>query len=162
MHWARALNHWIHLLSVMVFTGGLAFLVMTLKPAIREQPQVSARFLYAVARRFKRMAFALMVLILASGAANALFRVREMGSLPRGYIVVLGLKLALVVAVFTIYLYLFLIGTGPEPPETPTSDAAPRIHPSQAGALLDLGFARVAFVLAVVIVFLAAALRTWH
>ncbi len=156
MHWARSLNHWIHLLSVIVFIGGLAFLIMTLKPTIREQPQVSARFLYALARRFKRMVLALMVLIVASGAANALFRSQEMGSLPRGYIALLGLKLVLVVAVFSIYLYLFLVGMGSEP------DDAARVHPIQAGTLLDLGFARVAFVLAVIIVFLAAALRSWH
>lgn len=156
MDWMRVLNHWVHLISAITFIGGAAFLLMTMKPTLREQPQVSARFLYALARRFKRMALVLIALIIASGAANVFFRSREMGGLPRGYLGLLGLKLALAVAVFTIYLYLVLVGTGEEPDDRPTA------HPTEAGALLDLGFARVAFILGVLIVFLAAALRTWH
>ena len=159
MDWVRAINHWVHLISVITFIGGLAFLLMTLKPTLKEQPYVSARFLYALARRFKRIALGLIALIIASGVVNAFFRSRELGALPRGYLGLLGLKLALVVVVFTIYLYLVLVGTGDEPPE---SDAKPRVHPVEAGRLLDLGFARVAFIMGVVIVFLAAALRTWH
>jgi putative copper export protein len=143
----RLLNHWVHLVSVIVWLGGVAFVFLLLTPTLRQtlSEQMTASVLYAVHKKFALLTFVLTFVLMVTGAIN-LGMSRHGGTFPPQYMTLLGIKLFLVVIFLTIawrnYLEL-------------------RRNPDQR-VITELPFLRTSFVLAALIVFLAASLRTLY
>jgi len=130
-----SLNHWIHLVSIVIWIGGLAFVVMTLTPALRGKfPQESTKvFFQDIRNRYYRMSGILLALILITGGLNVALVLREMDKAPRLWVIFLGIKLMLVTAFGSIYLLNVLYKSNP--PET-GEDAIPYAHISLVLGLL--------------------------
>ena len=142
-----SINHWIHLISVVIWIGGLAFIVMTLTPALRGKfPQESTKvFFQDVRKRYFRMSGILLVLILVTGGINVHFTLQGMERAPKIWVILLGLKLALVTAFASIFLLNVLYKSNP--PET-GEQAVP--------------YANISFMIGTVIILVAAFLKYSH
>ena len=141
------INHWLHLVSAVIWIGGLGFMVMTLAPSLRGKfPQESTKvFFQDIRNRYYRMAGILLGLLLVTGGFNFVVAMQGMDQAPRLWVLLLGIKLALVTAIGSIYLLNVLYKSNP--PEMGES-AVPYAGPS--------------FVLGVLIILTAALLRHTH
>ena len=142
-----SINHWLHLISVVIWIGGLAFIVMTLTPALRGKfPQESTKvFFQDVRNRYFRMSGILLALILITGGINVHFALQDMEKAPKIWVIVLGLKLALVTAFASIFLLNVLY----------------KSNPPEAGEQA-VPYASASFILGVFIILCAAFLRYAH
>ncbi|MBI3622414.1 MAG: CopD family protein [Nitrospirae bacterium] len=147
MNLFRLVNHWLHLLSVIFWLGGLAYLFLLLVPTLRRtvSEQVAGSVLWRLHRTFTTVIFFLTFVLMVTGAIN-LGMSRHGGTFPPQYISILGAKLFLVVIFLTIAWKNYL-------------DV--RRQPDQQ-VLAEVPMLRLSFVLAIAIVFLAAALRTLY
>jgi uncharacterized membrane protein len=108
----------IHLLSAIVWVGGMLFLALVVVPATRALPPAECGWLFdAVGRRFRGIGWACIALLIASGLASLAYRgvtleVALSGQLfgsPFGR--VLGAKLALVALMLVLsVLHDFVVG----------------------------------------------------
>ena len=107
-------NHWFHLLSAVIWIGGLAFLVMAVTPGLRkavakEQIKPITDVFY---QHYKRVAGTLLVILLFTGGIN-LHYVNQVLTSQTGsgvqnhakYLMVFFIKLALVLCLLTLFLY---------------------------------------------------------
>ena len=147
MRVVASINHWIHLISVVIWVGSLAFVVMTLTPALRGKfPHESTKvFFQDVRKRYFRMSGILLALILITGGINTHFALQDMGRATKIWVILLGLKLALVTAFASIFLLNVLYKSNP--PES-GEQAVP--------------YASASFILGVFIILTAAFLRYAH
>jgi len=143
----RLVNHWIHLLSVIFWLGGVAYMFLLLVPTLRRtvSEQAAGSVLWSLHRTFTTVVFFLTFVLMVTGAIN-LGMSRHGGTFPPQYISILGAKLFLVVIFLTVAWKNYL-------------DI--RRQPDQQ-VLAEVPMLRLSFVLAIVIVFLAAALRTLY
>ncbi len=152
MNFFAILNHWFHLISVVIWIGGVAFQVFIITPFLK-RGDPSEVFLKNISDRFRRWAGPLLGILAVTGGIN--FGVRSKGYefIPPGYISALGLKVFLVAAVASLYFF-DLIRVRHEEPGPPKRDE---------GAPLLPGFAytRLTLIIGVVIIFLASMLRQW-
>ena len=141
------INHWLHLISAVIWIGGLGFMIMTLAPSLRGKfPHDSTKDLFQnIRKRYYRMAGILLLVILITGGFNFVVAVQGMEQAPRLWVILLGLKLALVTALGSIYLLNVLYKANPPEVGEP---AVPYAGPS--------------FVLGVLIILAAALLRHAH
>ena len=109
------INHWFHLLSAVIWIGGLAFLVMAVTPGLKTagvpkeyvKPITDAFYKY-----YKRVAGALLVVLLFTGGIN-LHYVNQLLVSQTGdgvqhhakYLTVFFVKLFLVLCLLTLFLY---------------------------------------------------------
>lgn len=101
----------LHLVAAIVWMGGMAFMLLALRPAAMEvlEPQVRARLMAAVWRRFFRLVLIAIVALLASGTHlyTATFRAMKasagMGSVPLGWTLMLALGVTMVLIFGHIY-----------------------------------------------------------
>jgi putative copper export protein len=142
-----AINHWLHLMSVILWVGGLGFLLMVGTPALREQPQHEIRdeIRMRFHRRFQRLVGPLVVTLLITGGLNVFFVHEELKSFTRAWMMFLGVKLALVTGLISAYL-LHLMHKPPEDQKT----------------LAEIPWLRPSFILGLLIVLMAAYLRHSH
>lgn len=150
MQMVAAVNHWIHLISVVIWLGGILFFSHILIPVIKKNlPKESAdTVLFETYRKFLKMAWILMILIVVSGGLNIYFvRHAEPNGLSRTWIQAFMLKLSLVSVLVTIFL-LNLMNV------RPGSDGKGKIE--------ELPFQRTALLMTILIIFLAAILRYSH
>jgi len=107
-------NHWFHLLSAVIWIGGLAFLVMAVTPGLRkavtkEQIKPITDVFY---QHYKRVAGTLLVILLFTGGIN-LHYVNQVLTSQTGsgvqnharYLMVFFIKLILVLCLLTLFLY---------------------------------------------------------
>jgi uncharacterized membrane protein len=151
-------NHWIHLMSAVIWIGGLAFLVMSVTPALRKA--VPREYLKpvidAVSMRYRKIVGILMLLILMTGGIN-LHYISQMMLSQTGngisnnpkYLAILFIKLTLVLGIITLFLYTFIFKSEPA-----TDDADEELE--------AVPFQRVAFWMGILIVLCAAALKYLH
>jgi uncharacterized membrane protein len=90
---------WLHLVAAMFWVGGQLFLVLVLLPALRHAVDAGerTRLAAAVGRRFLLTAWLALLILIVSGAANAVLRGvtwATLGGDPYGH--VLGVKIVLV------------------------------------------------------------------
>lgn len=150
MNLAAAANHWIHILSAVIWVGGLSFVVMILNPALRGKlPKESLQTLaLAFREKFYRITGVLLVLILVTGGLNVHF-VRE--GLPGGsglsrlWLFFLGIKLTLATGLISLYLLNLLYRNEPWSEDQ-----------------TEIPWARPSFILGVLIILMAAFLRHSH
>ena len=116
------LIHWLHLLSAIVWIGGLAFLVMAVTPGLKTA--VPKEYIRPISETFyqqyKKVVGILLVVILFTGGAN-LHYVSEGMVMQTGesvahhakYLTVFFIKLFLVLGVLTIFLYTIIFKNEP-------------------------------------------------
>ena len=157
------LNHWVHLLSAIVWIGGLAFFVMAVTPGLRtavpkEYVKPIADVFYS---RYRRVVGVILVLILMTGGINLHYISQLMLSQtglgvsnnPK-YLTVLFIKLFLVLGVMTIYLYTVIFKTEATGDETAEEKEEQLREP--------IPFQRVALWMGIFIILCAAALKHLH
>jgi uncharacterized membrane protein len=111
------LNHWFHLLSAVIWIGGLAFLVMAVTPGLQKAvPKNQIKPITDVFYRYyKRVAGILLVVLLFTGGIN-LHYVNQVLTSQTGsgvqhhakYLTIFFIKLALVLGLLTLFLYTVL------------------------------------------------------
>jgi len=152
------INHWVHLMSAVIWIGGLAFLVMSVTPALRKVvPKEYLRpVLDAISTRYRKIVGILMALILMTGGINLHFISQMMlsqtgsgiSNSPK-YLTILFIKLTLVLGIVTLFLYTFIFKSEPATEDTEEElEAVP--------------FQRVAFWMGILIILCAAALKYLH
>src|SRR5574341_2438497 len=107
-------NHWFHLLSAVIWIGGLAFLVMAVTPGLKkavakEQINPITDVFY---HHYKKVAGTLLVILLYTGGIN-LHYVNQVLTSQTGnrvqhhakYLTVFFIKLSLVLCLLTLFLY---------------------------------------------------------
>jgi len=152
------INHWVHLMSAVIWIGGLAFLVMSVTPALQKVvPKEYLRpVLDAISTRYRKIVGVLMALILMTGGINLHFISQMMlsqtgsgiSNSPK-YLTILFIKLTLVLGIVTLFLYTFIFKSEPATEDTEEElEAVP--------------FQRVAFWMGILIILCAAALKYLH
>ena len=119
--------HWLHLLSGVIWIGGLAFLVMAVTPGLRTA--VPKEYIKPITetfyRQYKRVVGVILVVVLFTGGINLHYV--SLGMIARNgegishnaqYLTVFFIKLGLVLGVLTVYLYTILFKNDPTGEET--------------------------------------------
>lgn len=157
------LNHWFHLVSAVIWIGGLAFLVMTVTPGLRAA--VQREFVKPVTdafyRNFKRTVGIVLVVILFTGGIN-LHYVNQLMLSQTGtgvannakYLTVFFIKLFLVLGVMTLFLYTVIFKTEATGDETSEEKEEQIREP--------IPFQRAALWMGLFIILCAAALKHLH
>ncbi len=150
MNIIAALNHWLHIMSAVIWVGGLAFVVMTLSPSLKENsPREFIQSLaQAIQARYYRMTGILLVLILITGGLNVRFVRQELlvtEGFSKTWLLLLGIKLMLATGLISIYLLNLLYKNEPQ---VQNQTEIPWVRPS--------------FVLGVLIILTAAFLKHAH
>ena len=157
------INHWLHLMSAVIWIGGLAFLVLALTPALRtavprEYVKPLADTIY---KHYRTVVGYLLVLTLFTGGINLhymsqmmLSQTGEGISANAKYLTILFIKLSLVLGVATIYLYTVIFRIEETGDET--------IEEQEELLREPIPFQRVALWMGVFIILCAAALKFLH
>lgn len=108
------INHWFHLISAVIWIGGLAFLVMAVTPGLRKAvPEEQIKPITDVFyQHYKKVAGTLLVVLLFTGGIN-LHYVNQVLTSQTGsgvqhhakYLIIFFIKLSLVLALLTLFLY---------------------------------------------------------
>ncbi len=157
------LNHWLHLMSAVIWIGGLAFLVMAVTPGLRTA--VPKEFVKPITdtfyKRYKRIVGALLAVILFTGGIN-LHYVNQLMISQTGlgvsnnakYLTVFFIKLFLVLGVMTLFLYTVIFKIEPTGEETAEEKEEQLREP--------IPFQRAALWMGLFIILCAAALKHLH
>ena len=157
------INHWFHLMSAVIWIGGLAFLVMAVTPGL--QTAVPREYVKRIAdafyRKYKRVGGILMFVILFTGGINLHYVSQLMLSQTGAgisqnnkYLIVLFIKLSLVLGVVTIFLYTVIFQTEETGDET-AEEREEQLHE-------PVPYQRVALWMGLFIILCAAALKHLH
>ncbi|BFU95276.1 MAG: conserved membrane protein of unknown function [Nitrospira sp.] len=127
-------NHWFHLLSAVIWIGGLAFLVMAVTPGLqkavpRQQIKPITDIFY---QHYKKVAGILLVVLLFTGGIN-LHYVNQVLMSQTGvgvqhhakYLMVFFIKLFLVLCLLTLFLYTVIFKSEDDEDETEAYEAIP-------------------------------------
>jgi uncharacterized membrane protein len=128
------LNHWFHLLSAIIWIGGLAFLVMAVTPGLKEavaKEQIKP-ITDAFYRHYKKVAGILLLILLFTGGIN-LHYVNQVLTSQTGvgiphhakYLTVFFIKLFLVLCLLTLFLYTVIFKSADEADEGESYEAIP-------------------------------------
>lgn len=108
------INHWFHLLSAVIWIGGLAFLVMAVTPGLKkavakQQIKPITDIFY---QHYKKVAGILLVVLLFTGGVNLHYVNQVMTSQTQlgiqhnaKYLTIFFIKLGLVLCLLTLFLY---------------------------------------------------------
>ncbi len=142
-----SINHWLHLISVVIWIGGLAFIVMVLAPSLRGKfPQESTKvFFHDIRKKYIRMSGIFLAVLLITGGLNVHFSLLDQARASQRWMILLGIKLTLVTAFASIYLLNLLYKSNPV-----------------EGGQEAVPYARISFILGVFIILAAALLRYSH
>ncbi len=157
------INHWFHLMSAVIWVGGLAFLVMAVTPGL--QKAVPKEFIKPIVdvfyKQYRRVVGVLLGVILFTGGVNFHY-VNQILTSQTGlsvsnhpkYLTVFFIKLGLVLMIMTFYLYTVLFRTEATGEETEEDKEEHRIEP--------IPFQRASLWMGVLIILCAAALKHLH
>ena len=157
------LNHWLHVMSAVIWIGGLAFLVMAVTPGLRTS--VPREFIKPICdtfyKQYRKVVGILLTVILFTGGLN-LHYVSELMIMQTGegmaynpkYLTIFFIKLTLVLGILTLYLYTVIFRI------EPTGDESAEEKEDQI--LEPIPFQRGALWMGVFIIFCAAALKHLH
>jgi putative copper export protein len=157
------INHWLHLVSAVIWIGGLAFLVLSLTPAL--QTAVPKELIRPVAeglhRRYNKIVGVILVIILFTGGINLHYVNRLLISqtgegIPHHakYLMIFFVKLFLVLGILTLYLYNVIF----------KEDARAEVSDEEKAERFKepIPFQRAALVIGLFIILCAAALKHLH
>lgn len=156
------INHWLHLLSVVLWIGGLAFQVFVFFPAVRGKNLITESALRAIANRFRFIVGPLILVLIVTGGINLHFRRLAVQAhspecstdtnpecIATGYTSALALKLLFVVGIISLYLFDVMVSRRQEEPSEIPPDGVPTS-------------ARISLILGLLTIFMAAMLRQWR
>ncbi|TAK06033.1 MAG: hypothetical protein EPO39_09825 [Candidatus Manganitrophaceae bacterium] len=152
MNFFAVLNHWLHLISVVVWIGGTAFQVFVEAPLLKTGDP-SYHFLKNISKRFRRIVGPLILLLVVTGGINFGFRRRGYEFVPPGYISALGVKVFLVAIIASLYFFELLGAREEEDPRERTGGEQP--------ILPGFTYTRLTLIIGLIIIFLASMLRQW-
>ena len=150
-------NHWLHLLSAIIWIGGLAFLVMAVTPGLQKAvPKNQVKPITDVFyRHYKKVAGILLVVLLFTGGVNLHYvnqvLVSQTGASVEHhakYLMVFMIKLLLVLGLLTLFLYTVIFRTDDDADEEESYEVIP--------------FQRAALWMGFFIVLCAAAMKNLH
>lgn len=157
------LNHFLHVMSAVIWIGGLAFLVMAVTPGL--QASVPREFIKPICdtfyKQYRKVVGILLAVILFTGGVN-LHYVGEGMLMQTGeglahnakYLTILFIKLSLVLGLLTLYLYTVIFRIEPTGEETAEEKEEQILEPIPfQGSALWMG---------VFIILCAAALKHLH
>jgi hypothetical protein len=158
--WIPIVNHWLHLMSAILWIGSLGFLMMAVVPSLRK---TVSRDLFkplanAIYQKYQRIVGVLMLVLLVTGGINIAYVNRLMKAsngegFTNPYLIALGIKLFFVMCIMTLFLYNIIFP--PEPQEKAAADAD-EADPE------GVPFLRPAFWFGIFIVLMAATLKHLH
>ncbi|MFM7840315.1 MAG: hypothetical protein ACKOBZ_00360 [Nitrospira sp.] len=156
-------NHWLHLVSAVIWIGGLAFLVLSLTPTLhtavpRELIKPIAEGLH---KRYNKIVGLILVVILFTGGVNIHY-VNQLVLSQTGegiphhpkYLTIFFIKLFLVLSILTLYLYNIIFKEDPQAELSEEEKAEQSREP--------IPFQRAALVIGLLIILCAAALKHLH
>ena len=158
--WIPIVNHWLHLMSAILWIGSLGFLMMAVVPALRKSvpSEYFKPLANAIYQRYQKIVGGLMLIILITGGINIVYINRLMKAnngegFTNPYIIALGIKLFFVMCLMTLFLYNVIFPPDPqEKTKTGEEEADPEGVP----------FLRPAFWFGIFIVLMAATLKHLH
>ena len=157
------LNHWLHVMSAVIWIGGLAFLVMAVTPGLRTS--VPREFIKPICdtfyKQYRKVVGILLTVILFTGGLN-LHYVSELMIMQTGegiahnpkYLIIFFIKLTLVLGILTLYLYTVIFRI------EPTGDESEQEKEDQI--LEPIPFQRGALWMGVFIILCASAMKHLH
>ena len=158
--WIPIVNHWLHLMSAILWIGSLGFLMMAVVPALRKSvpSEYFKPLANAIYQRYQKIVGGLMLIILITGGINIVYINRLMKAndgegFTNPYIIALGIKLFLVMCLMTLFLYNIIF-----PPDPQEKTKAGEEEPDPEG----VPFLRPAFWFGIFIVLMAATLKHLH
>ena len=100
----KILNFWLHLMSGMIWVGGILFFSLTLLPTVRMNlpREVSGPFLRDLYIRFLKVSAAFVVILLISGGINVHFS-KQLGPFSDQYLWALNIKIVLFIILITTF-----------------------------------------------------------
>jgi len=158
--WIPIVNHWLHLMSAVLWIGSLGFLMMAVVPALRKS--VPSEYLKplanAIYQRYQKIVGGLVLIILITGGINIVYINRLMKAnngegFTNPYIIALGIKLFFVMCLMTLFLYNIIFPPDPQE-KTKTGEEEPDTE--------GVPFLRPAFWFGIFIVLMAATLKHLH
>ncbi len=152
MNFTAVLNHWLHLISAVIWIGGAAYQVFVLAPLLKsgDVPQPT---LLATVKRFRRLSLVALITLVTTGGINLGIRRAGHEFIPPGYVSALGVKIFLVVIISSGLIFGFVRATQLEEES--------RQNQEEGVVLPSFSFTKMTLVLGVIIVFIAAMLRQW-
>ena len=158
--WIPIVNHWLHLMSAILWIGSLGFLMMAVVPALRKSvpSEYFKPLANAIYQRYQKIVGGLMLIILITGGINIVYVSRLMKAnngegFTNPYIIALGIKLFFVMCLMTLFLYNIIF---PPDPEEKTKAGEEELDPE------GVPFLRPAFWFGIFIVLMAATLKHLH
>ena len=158
--WIPIVNHWLHLMSAILWIGSLGFLMMAVVPALRKSvpSEYFKPLANAIYQRYQKIVGGLMLIILITGGINIVYINRLMKTnngegFTNPYIIALGIKLFFVMCLMTLFLYNVIF---PPDPGEKTKTGEEELDPE------GVPFLRPAFWFGIFIVLMAATLKHLH
>jgi putative copper export protein len=158
--WIPIVNHWLHLMSAILWIGSLGFLMMAVIPSLRknvsrEQFKPLANAIY---QKYQKVIGVLMLVILVTGGINIAYVHKLMKDnngegFTNPYLIALGIKLFFVMCIMTLFLYNIIF---PPDPEEKTKSAEDEMDPE------GIPFLRPALWFGIFIVLMASTLKHLH
>jgi hypothetical protein len=157
--WIPIVNHWVHLLSAILWIGGLGFLMMAVVPSLRKTVprELFKPLANSIYQKYQKIIGVLMLVILVTGGINIVYVNRLMKAnngegFTNPYIIALGVKLFLVMCLMTLFLYNIIFPPSPEEKGQAEEEVDPEGVP----------FLRPAFWFGIFIVLMAATMKHLH
>lgn len=121
----KILNFWIHLISAMIWIGGILFFSIVLLPSIQKRlpSEIGRAFLRDIYLRFQRVTVSFVPLLLITGGVNIHFSHVARGEFTQKYIWVLNTKIIFFTILVT--LYVLNLKNLPEIRKRPTLERVP-------------------------------------
>ena len=158
--WIPIVNHWLHLMSAILWIGSLGFLMMAVIPSLRKSvpSEYFKPLANAIYQRYQKIVGGLMLIILITGGINIAYVSRLMKAnngegFTNPYIIALGIKLFFVMCLMTLFLYNLIF---PPDPGEKTKAGEEELDPE------GVPFLRPAFWFGIFIVLMAATLKHLH
>ncbi|MFQ5597463.1 MAG: hypothetical protein ACE5GK_05370 [Nitrospiria bacterium] len=149
MNFSAVLNHWLHLVSAIIWIGGSAYQVFVLS-AHMKSGDLPREKLLNIAKRFRRISLVALITLVFTGGINLGIRRAGHEFIPPGYISALGVKVFLIVAMASGLVFGLVRSPKQEDPaeEDPT-------------ALPGIGITKMTLAIGTIVIFIAAMLRQW-
>ena len=156
-------NHWLHLLSAVVWIGGLAFLVMAVTPGLKSS--VPREYIKPICdvfyKQYRKVVGILLVVILFTGGIN-LHYVSQAMEMQTGfglshnakYLTVFFIKLTLVLGILTLFLYTVIFRIEPTGDEDEQEKEEQNVEP--------IPFQKAGLWMGILIILCAAAMKHLH
>jgi hypothetical protein len=158
--WIPIVNHWLHLMSAILWIGSLGFLMMAVIPSLRKSVsrELFKPLANAIYQKYQKVVGVLMLVILVTGGINIAYVHKLMKDsngegFTNPYLIALGIKLFFVMCIMTLFLYNIIF---PPDPEEKTKTAEDEMDPE------GIPFLRPALWFGIFIVLMAATLKHLH